>query len=493
MATSNVAAMKPFPFTEAHPQFCVPGWRELLGKDESVSASNMVRHFLVTGETGSGKSASAVMRLLEAILRYPDAAGYEAYKATVGVAAEARADLRPAALVVDPKQELQELVEREAGGRKVTRVTYGEPGPVLYFFEGRDLSALDAFEVVDYILMLSEFYVQDQARSREPMWNLQAASILKDFVSIDMWLAHRGIDQVRQLWDKTRTRMAEYSDFAPVLGNVCYDPVNYFKSMSTILGLSGAQEGSAPLACYLDSCAELSVPGDLTVRLVALASLYYSTRSGVIFMVNGILADIAADEFAACVSLNPLEPPPAKKMLSVKRSIERGDVVVYIPTPTVSPIADTVGRCLKSKFFEFAFQRSNKVRPFFYVVDEAQRFLTAGEQDGEQSLLDRCRAYRTGVVLSSQSIASMAHRLEGAMGGGYNALQIMLNNCGNALYFRTSDIQTQDNLRQRIPDPPVPDRPHVIKVRPLATLPVGSCYALRANGSWGLFNVHLPG
>jgi hypothetical protein len=33
----------------------------------------------------------------------------------------------------------------------------------------------------------------------------------------------------------------------------------------------------------------------------------------------------------------------------------------------------------------------------------------------------------------------------------------------------------------------------VIKVRPLATLPVGSCYALRANGSWGLFNVHLPG
>jgi hypothetical protein len=77
-------------------------------------------------------------------------------------------------------------------------------------------------------------------------------------------------------------------------------------------------------------------------------------------------------------------------------------------------------------------------------------------------------------------------------GGGFNALQIILNNCGNALYFRTSDIQTQDNLRQRIPDPPVPNRPHVIKVQPLTTLAVGSCYALRSNGSWGLFKVHLP-
>lgn len=152
----------------------------------------------------------------------------------------------------------------------------------------------------------------------------------------------------------------------------------------------------------------------------------------------------------------------------------------------------TVGRCLKAKFFEFAFERPNKVRPFFYVVDEAHRFLTAGAQDGEQSLLDRCRAYRTGVVLATQSIASMMQRLEQSAGGSKSALHMILNNCGNALYFRTPDIQTQDNLQQRIPGPPVPDRPHVIKVRPLTSLGVGNCYALRCNGSWGLFQVHLP-
>jgi hypothetical protein len=93
------------------------------------------------------------------------------------------------------------------------------------------------------------------------------------------------------------------------------------------------------------------------------------------------------------------------------------------------------------------------------------------------------------VVLATQSLASMAYRLNGP--GGSHALQIMINNCGNALYFRTSDIQTQDNLFKRIPNPPVASRPHILNVRPLTSLGVGSCYALRSNGNWGLFRVQV--
>jgi hypothetical protein len=262
--------------------------------------------------------------------------------------------------------------------------------------------------------------------------------------------------------------------------------------MSTLLSISSSEHVSIALSCYVDACNEMTVPGELIVRFMALSSMYHSTRSGVLWMADGILADIASDELATCVSLNPIEAPPAEKLISVKQVLDAGDVVVYIPTSGVSSIAETVGRCLKSKFFEFAFERANKVRPFFYVVDEAHRFISAGEQDGEQSLLDRCRAFRTGVVLSTQSIASMAHKLQGAMDGGRNALDIMLNNCGNALYFRTSDIRTQENLRERIPRCPRADGLHVISVRPLTTLPVGSCYATRCNGKWGLFQVRLP-
>jgi hypothetical protein len=207
-------------------------------------------------------------------------------------------------------------------------------------------------------------------------------------------------------------------------------------------------------------------------------------------MANGILSDLASEEFASCVCVNPIEAPPQSRLLSVKDALNRGDLVVYAPASS-SPIADMVGRCLKSKFFAFAFERENKVRPFFYVVDEAHRFLSAGAEDGEQSLLDRCRAYRTGVVLATQSVAAIAYRLEQCP-GGKNAMDMLLNNCGNAMYFRTPDIRTQENVGQRIPGAPVPGRPHVVKVRPLTSLGVGNCYALRCNGTWGLFQVHLP-
>jgi hypothetical protein len=483
---------KPFPFNDVHPMFRIPGWKELLGPEECIAASEMARHFLITGETGSGKSASAVMRLLEGILRYPEEDLYRAYAKEEGERAEPEEELRPAVLIVDPKQELGDVVKHEARGRRVIDVKFGGSGPVLYLFEGCVPDQLDPYEVVDLILQQSDFFTQDQARTREPAWNLQAAAIIRDFVSIDMWLARRGgIDQVKALWEQVRTMLQKHDIYESFLSSLSYSPVNYFKPHNTLLNLSAGENDGLPLAAYLDASDKLHVPGEMKARIVSLVGLYHSTRSGVLWMANGILADLSSDEFCSCVSVNPIEAPLKVRLLSVKNALDRGDAVVYSPT-TPSPIADMVGRCLKSKFFAFAFERENKVRPFFYVVDEAHRFITAGGQDGEQSLLDRCRAYRTGVVLATQSVASLAYRLETARNGGSNALQIILNNCANALYFRTSDVQTQHHLRERIPQAPVHDRPHVIRVRPLTSLPRGSCYALRSDGSWGIFYVHLP-
>src|SRR5579864_6805991 len=122
----------PFPFGEHHPKFRIPGWKELLGPEECMDAADMARHFLITGETGSGKSVSGVMPLLQSILRYPEDGMYEAYSKEAGDAAEPQKQLRPSVLVVDPKQELGDVVSREARGRRVIRVAYGERGPVLH-------------------------------------------------------------------------------------------------------------------------------------------------------------------------------------------------------------------------------------------------------------------------------------------------------------------------------------------------------------------------
>jgi type IV secretory pathway TraG/TraD family ATPase VirD4 len=492
MASSRTEIQRPFPFTDAHPKFRVRGWRRLLGKAETLAAGEMVRHFLATGETGCGKSVSAVMRLLEAILRYPEDDLYAEYAITAGSRAESQETLRPSVLIVDPKQELGSIVEREARGRKVTRLAFGEPGPVFHMFEGRDLSRMSAVEAMDMILAQSDFYTQDQASTREPSWGQQAADAVTGFVGIDMWLARQGMDKVRALWDKVSETLEGDSDFKAIAPSVKYDPVNYFRPMAAMFALSSSEGGSLPIAVYLDACNDFKVPGELMLVLVSLVTLWHSTRSGVVYMANGILDALSNAEFASCVSLNPIEPPPVASRLSLKDVVNAGDIVLYVPTLDPSSIGDMVARCLKTKFFEFAFQRDNKARPLFYVVDEFHRFIAGGEQDGEQSLLDRCRAYRTGAVLATQSIASMAYRLQNEPGGGKNALDIILNNCGNAMYFRTSDIQTQSNVQSRIPAAPVANRPHVMRVRPLASLDTGVCYALRCDGSWGLFKVHLP-
>ncbi|HMD21840.1 MAG TPA: type IV secretory system conjugative DNA transfer family protein [Alloacidobacterium sp.] len=480
---------KPYPFTSAHPKFRVRGWRELLGQQERVPSTEMVRHTLITGETGSGKSVSGVIPLLESALRYPELAEYKEYKDTVGRDAEPRQHLRPAALVVDPKQELHDVVIREARNRRVTTLRYGTPGKVLYFFEGKDLAKLSAIEAVDSIISQSDFYTRDMATTREPCWNIQAANLLKDFVAVDMYLAKRGMEKLHSLWSKVREQLSKDEEFAPICPTLQYNRDNYFKPISSLVAYSTGDDGSPPIYFYLRACNEMGVPGELTARLVTVMSLHNTTRSSVVWMANGILSDIASEEFAACVSVNPIESP--ENDFSVREMLNRGDVLVYIPTVSPSAIADMVGRCIKAKFMEFVFTRANKVRPFAYIVDEAHRFITAGESDGEQSLLDRCRAYRTMVVLSTQSIASMQVRLDGGIGFGGAALQVMLNNCGNALYFRSSDIATQQSVEARIPQCPVIGRPHVVKVRPLTSLGTGSCYALRANGTWGLFQVHL--
>ena len=48
-------------------------------------------------------------------------------------------------------------------------------------------------------------------------------------------------------------------------------------------------------------------------------------------MLDGILAELAQEEFASCISVDPIEEPPRERLLSVKETLE-GDAVVFVPT-----------------------------------------------------------------------------------------------------------------------------------------------------------------
>lgn len=278
-----------------------------------------------------------------------------------------------------------------------------------------------------------------------------------------------------------------------------YDRANYLRPIFTLFDLSAIYHRDSPpsdpiFEGFVEICRDYNVDPQLLNRLQMIATLADRTYSSIAAVIQNFLQESASPELAQYVSLNPYEAPESAQWLSIQDRINAGDCVVYSPG-TDTNLANLVGRTLKAKFFELMFQRRDRIRPFVYICDEFQRYVTADRKSGEQSFLDRCRAYRGICVLATQSMASLDYRLidmEGDVNKANKAVQIMLNNTGNKFFFRNTDAGTQDLLLKLMPGAPIPDRPHVVNVHTVSSLEPGECYYLFSNGQNGIGQVQLP-
>jgi len=219
-----------------------------------------------------------------------------------------------------------------------------------------------------------------------------------------------------------------------------------------------------------------------------LASLARNTFTSLIAVILNILEEFTSPALTRALCLNPFEAP--SRHVSVRETIEDGKWLVYSPSGA-SPAVETVGRALKSKFFEITFRRRNRLRPFIYACDEFHRFVTDDPESGEQNYLDRCRAFRAICVLATQSIASIRVGLSGSRDSPASALEVLLSNTGTKLLFRSTDTQTAATLRGLLPMPPLSGRPHIVDVRRPITLVPGECYFVASDGKWGRARVNL--
>ena len=151
--------------------------------------------------------------------------------------------------------------------------------------------------------------------------------------------------------------------------------------------------------------------------------------------------------------------------------------------------ADMIARSLKALFFEAvlgdrARQRKEHGRPLVaYIADEFHRFITSDRTHGEQSFLDTCRSFGAFCVLACQSTSSMKYVLRDIEGGSDKvdaAVSILLNNTGTKLFFRTTDVATQEWVAKLAPREP--GAGSVVDARPLSTLAPGECYAVLVDG-----------
>jgi hypothetical protein len=216
-------------------------------------------------------------------------------------------------------------------------------------------------------------------------------------------------------------------------------------------------------------------------RLKAYPENTYGCISGEL---SSIVADLKTEEFCRRISLNPFESP--EEMLSTRDVIEQGKIVVYEPGIN-NMVTRNIGKLLKSCFFKALAvpERLNNssARPFFYICDEFHNFITQDPESGEQSFMDRCRAYRVCCGLATQSIASLLNELDGR--SGEHAVSILLVNTATKLFFRNTDRFTAETLFGLIESPAREGKPHVILVRPPSTLLPGECYYILVNGKSG--------
>lgn len=464
-------------WTESDPPFLVPEWATLAC--ERVSPAQMGRHTLMLGETGSGKTKSGIFPLVSAAVRYG--------------ATKKNGGQTPSMLIIDPKFEIADHVDavnkREKLGRKVNRLVLDENWRI-DFFEGLPNGSATGDEYVSRLFAVSPAAEDEMGGSaNNAFFTKQAEDILRNLLDIDLhlWRKH-GDEGVARLWQNIAESPKQFS-FADI--DLSITAPSYLDRYAALLNLAGTEQKMVCPA-FADHAANAGVPEKDLLVFRSLGELANETFTSIVATINNRMGDLTAPGFAHHIWTNPFRPPPKEGYISVRDALNDGEILCYYPRDT-STVATMVGRALKTKFFELTFARDNLERPFVYVCDEFQRFITNDATSGEQSFLDRCRAYRAICILATQSIASLEYTLgrDGDKSADRLALEILLNNTGNKLFFRNTDLGTHDRLRKLIPSPSSGNKPHITDARPVSTLKVGECYYLLGDGRWGRRQIAL--
>lgn len=483
--------LMPFEWSVDSPEFEIPEWSNL-GYNK-IPAPEMSRHFLILGETGSGKTKSAIIPLMKSILN-----------TYVGLKC-------PSALIIDPKNELYDYIKQDHRVINYNKISIEEKR-VIDFFEG-ERENLNADIVKSKILQLFP-----QGHDERNIFFLKQLELtLLAFLKIDFIEYNAGgLDHLISFWNNfveaaqtIRKSFEEYDEEKKVVFRsaeqrnlwYAYEDIklkcgwsqgNYFLRFLALINNVYALrylliywKTVRPECEITESYQQLNQLFDMGVKGVE------GQLAGVIGSVNNVLIKLTDQDLLSKVNFNPFQPP--SKLLSIQDVMESGNWFVYAPTGN-SEMEDLIARSIKAKFFDYTFKRKDKERPFAYICDEFQRFITNDRQSGEQSYLDRCRAFRVICVLATQSLASLIYTMQSAGFGAElseSSLNILLNNTGNKLFFRNTDLDTIRKLANLIPQPYTNGKPHVISVRPPSTLKPGECYYLLCNGRWGRAKVNI--
>jgi len=418
---------------------------------------SVINNALAIGGTGSGKTKSVVLPLLNALLKY-----------------ELRDGKKASLLVIDPKRELighvrSTLTERGEADRLVI---IGDSMPVPLFTKDSTLS------MSDRLAKLEIFAPTEHASGDHSYWKNLGMGVVRDLLQLEWAFSQNtgGKRLAALMCRELKLSHIESTGFWQYLRSVLAHSRTSKSSLREVDALLRGMCLQAHVESQATQVMQVYVADDDLMR-----QWCYAVQSA-----EPLINALANADIARYVDLDPIQTDHSNHT-DIPDLIEHGKVVLFCPEPTEGH--RVAAMALKQKFFESVFSRADQKRPIGIVMDECQKFITNDSETGEQGFLDRCRAYRCLVVMATQSISSLKHAL-GSNSAAQTAIEIVTANTPSKFILRTTDVETVAWLKSQLPVASDGD-PHVIDVRRPASLKPGEAYFLLANGTWGRRRAHL--
>ena len=506
----------------------VPEWKALYAPHGEVPRSALTRHALGLGETGSGKTASAILPVVAALARVgPERAG--------------------PALIIDPKRELLPVLEALAPERlhhvRAADVALNIMAGPRWSVAG-DLEAGRWLSAARRILCRAASFVRSSparclldhevTNQNTEFFDREGTSFVLTLLAFVLLLLHspRLADSVSWLVpdadhsDHSRPESVEYR--AAIVSSDAWpspqptpepDPHGWVEEFRRRARGGDAARGPNALALVawlLDGPAldtksgsgwviariARAMHGALrpaasseTSDLIARLTGYWPAMLGVTSQFAGVraTASVICSDFATPSIASTLyfgcEPGYQPDGLDFARAVSpHGDAPLVLFQPARDGLDNLVAVALKAAFFEAVLDDPDRTHrgasaPLAgYIADEFHRYATADPIHGEQSFLDTCRSFGVFCLLACQSVASIEHALaHGSATDAANraAVSILWNNTATKLVFRSTDPHTAERINELCPYRP--GLAGVTRVRPVSTLAPGECYAVLAD------------
>ena len=507
------AGDSPRPDPDAQVGLTVAQWRALYPPSGTVPRRVLTRHLLALGETGSGKTVSAVMPLLAALAGEPP-------KRFGG------------ALVVDPKGDLVSVL-KDLGPKRLRHITVETLALNVMVGErwsiDDDLAARRWVSAATRILERVASFLPDSplkvlgphkaAGGNMEFFNQEGTTLLRDVLAFVLmvtaenvpsrneWIREAGeesIEWIEQL--RERARAHHDGGRGPNVLAVCAWAISETALVRPISEREtrGPTEPGEKIEWLFETLARHAMPewgmapGEGRELLQRVSNHWRRTaeipsqHAGTVSTARNACAEFAAPRVARSVYFG-CEPgwrdagASALDFAPLVSPEGTGRFVLYQPRRDNHDALVAV--VLKALFFESVLAEPARVTagdrmPLVgYIADEFQRFVTSDAVHGEQSFLDTCRSFGAFCVLATQSTRSIAHALSvlGTTGAtNETALDVMLTNTATKLFFRTTDVDTGNRVARLCPRQPgfLP----VTEVRPLSLMAPGECYASLADG-----------